>query len=169
MSCVVQKVENTARLAEFITMLANSRGKAYSGIVSESLRAAFDVSGVYGDLSAAKVFAALREMNLRAYAGRYRMEYDPVEIEEYAPAGGDNLRPEWDAGEPDGRGNYCRGHWKITPAHFQMYQTAEFYLYQCGEDATDGTPLYKGMEEFVSEFAAFIVHNLPEYVGASWQ
>lgn len=153
-------------------MCGNSRRESYSYIVPESLLSALkDVEACdeYGYCKPDKVYYALRDMNLSAYAGRYGVECDAFDDDRYAPNGGEKLRPEWDCGEPDERGNYGCGHWTITPEHFQMYKTAQFFCYQCDEDATYTLPLFKAMKEFESNFAAFIVHNLPEYVGASWQ
>lgn len=172
MSCMIQKVENTAKLAEFIAMCGNSRRESYSYIVPESLLIALksaEACDQYGYCDPAKVYYALRDLNLEAYAGRYGGEYDADCLSEYMPNGGEKLRPEWDCGEPDERGNYRRGHWAIKPEHFQMYKTAQFFCYQCDEDATYTSDLFKAMSEFEKNFAAFIVHNLPEYVGAGWQ
>lgn len=167
MSCMIQKSENTAKLAEFIAMLANSPREIYSCIVPPPLLSALKSSEAldeFGDCDPAKVYYALRDMNLEAYAGRYGAEYAACDDDGYVPNNGGELRPVWDTGEPNGR-----GHWKITPALFQMYKTAQFYMYQCAEDATCNSELFKAMKKFESNFAAFIVSNLPEYVGADWQ
>lgn len=169
---MIQKSENTAKLAEFISMCGNSRRESYGYIVPESLLTALDAVGArdnFGYCNPEKVYYALCDLNFKAYSGRYEGRYEPGEISEYKYSGGDALRPVWDCGEPDERGNYGRGHWTITPEHFQMYKTAQFFCYQCDEDTTYTDTLFVAMKQFESNFAAFIVGNLPEYMGAKWQ
>lgn len=172
MSCMIQAHANTAKLAEFIAMCGNSRRERYGYIVPESLLTALKYAGACdesGYCNPEKVYYALRQMNLEAYAFKYGAEYAVYDDYKYEPNSGEKLRPEWDCGEPDERGNYWRGHWTITPEHFQMYKTAQFFCYQCDEDATYTSPLFKAMREFESNFAAFLVSNMPAYAAAKWQ
>jgi hypothetical protein len=61
--------------------------------------------------------------------------------------------------------------------HFRPYPMAELVgrykamtclLYQCSEGKYPKTRLYKQLDHIASEYAAMIVHRMPEYNAASW-
>ena len=74
----------------------------------------------------------------------------------------------------------------IKPAHvlnvasldcFRPYPLAELVgrykaitclLYQCAEGKIPNSKLYKQLDRFAGEYAAMIVHRMPEYNAASW-
>ena len=158
MSCMIQKPENTMQIAEYIAGLLNM-GYNYFGMdAPEELREALsDCGDIHGFFSEEKIYIKLVELNRAAYNGRYD---HPVYDTWIMPFKSHNVyKPhEWKD-----------GHYVLDNWHFKIFAMIQFFNYQCGEDATYDTPLYKAMNTLKNRLALFIVTNTEEYSAQAWE
>ena len=158
MSCLIQKPENTAAIADFIAELANV-GYNGNGIVLPSVLHRELVNlGCYKDgwFEPKLIYMALTALNYNAYEGRYpdNGKVYPVPYKE------NNIRKMvvWD-----------NGRYKIEKWHYRMLKMIQFFNYQCEEEATYNTDLHKGMQDLENTLALFIIQNSAIYKGLRWE
>ena len=60
------------------------------------------------------------------------------------------------------------GHFIVDPLHYDLARCLDFFAYQCREDATYNTDLYKGMNDLSIVVARFIVRNSDGYTKSRW-
>lgn len=136
MSCFIVEADNIGAQAEFMAGLLNG------GIITQYMRAPESLSDALstcrtgGRYDAHKIYRRLYIMNLQAYNGRYRE--DVKTFDKYKP----RLMPT----------NYIRLHKQMS-----------CYLYQCAEDATHDSPLYKAVKATRDALANMIVQSMEEY------
>lgn len=160
MSCMMLQRETHAALADFITALLNM-GRGYFGMdaplkLRDALKDCADSDWFFEE---SKVYKRLFELNRGAYETRYKgnpmalsMIHSGMPV--YYP------NKEFDrVGYEGGRG----GHWVVSAWHYQMFSRLERFLYQCNEETTSETPLYKALNELRYDFALFIVRNNSKY------
>ncbi|MBQ7726278.1 MAG: hypothetical protein IJT66_03950, partial [Clostridia bacterium] len=56
----------------------------------------------------------------------------------------------------------------ITGEIIALIKLIECYLYQCAEDATYNSGLYKAIDEYLNSLYRYVVHKQPEYDTANW-
>ena len=160
MSCMIQKSENTAAIAGFIEELLNM-GFDYHGFeppksLAEALKdlACYDKDGFF---SAKKIYYELARLNYMAYTERYQMPCISREIPEYKKV------------SLSARKEYANHHYIIADWHYRIYKMIAFFNYQCDEDATASTALYKATRDLEDRLAAFIVQNTEAYNQFYWE
>lgn len=157
MSCMIQKPENTAAIAEYIAHLLNM-GFDFCGMSApESLFNELDTCKHVGYYEESEIYKKLRDLNRAAYVGRYPQEIIDTSDVNYKENTIDR-RAEW-TGE----------HWNIENWHYQMLKMIQFFNYQCEEDATINDPLHKAMEQLEKALMQFIVMNSEEYNAQPWE
>lgn len=158
MSCMIMSAKPLASLADFITSLLNV-GYNYFGMEAPSslYRALDDCVDKWGQYSERAVYDALHDLNVRAYKGRYGRENDD---EGSYPAYATNT-----AHKPR---ECVEHHEKVMPWHFLIEKRLAFLTYQCCEDATYDTPLYKALVELEHQLDTFIVQNSDAWQGLGW-
>ncbi len=170
MSSLLQKPENTAALADFITKQLNM-GHDYTGMWSvpdllyESLND-LNCSDGYGFFDTKRVYNALVDLNISAWSGRYN-EPDDLERVPYK-ANPIATHAEY-IGAKEEHGCRIEGHYKISAWHYKIYKMLQFFNYQCEEDKTWHNPLHKGLVELARSLAEFIAMNSYIYNGLDWE
>ncbi len=157
MSCMMTKTENVAAIASYIRRLLNVDFRCNGMSCPESLgnelwRLGCRKGGFYFDEN---IFNELMKLNYAAYLGRY-------------PAAGDVSIPAYEHNDISQYTEYEKEHFVIAKWHYKMYKLISFFNYQCCEDATSNSELYKGMCELESALARFIVTNTEDYVLMDW-
>ena len=161
MSCMIQKPENTAAIADYIAKLCNM-STDYNGMICppESLVNCLNFDyGVTkpGYFDEELIYNALAGLNAAAYNGRYEKGGNSFEIIPYKP-------------HPIAcRVGYDNGHSIVAPWHYKMLKMIQFFNYQCAEDATYKSDLHKAMKELESTLAMFIVMNSEDYHSLRWE
>lgn len=57
---------------------------------------------------------------------------------------------------------------ELPPFPMQLYKTLGCFLYQCYEGDVSETPIFKALEGWKHDIAAYIVASLPQYEQAAW-
>lgn len=175
MSCLIQKPENTASIAEYIERLLNMDYQTNGISAPESLtKVLFDLkcsderpfAGRYF-FHAEKIYKVLVTMNHAAYLNRYTAP-DAERVPEYKE-NRISKQTEYTPGEKGENGFYKDGHFKIVSWHYKLFKMIQFYNYQCLEDPTCETDLYKAMKDLESALALFIIQNSEQYTAQDWQ
>ena len=119
-----------------------------------------------GRLNEKLVYEKLYRFNVQAFEGRYEEEHVMDEI----PPMPDMAKFSIPLAEytMDTVWNYGVRRQILKPAHYRFVKALDFYLYQVSEDATDGTELYKGLEDLRAALCRFITANQPEYNLFPW-
>lgn len=187
MSCLIQKPENTAAIADFIDTLMDIGGGGHSYEVygiscpTEIYKQFSDCKeeggfGHYVD----KIYEKLRRMNYLAYEGRYDgkepghissddfMDFEPYKSNQLAK------RAEYLCYEVEGDDKYMRptlmiNRFRVEKWHYKILKYLHFYLYQISEDPIYNSEFYKAIEELNDELTSFIVRNQPEYAELQWE
>ena len=156
MSCFVMQPRALAALAQGLETVLNS-GYNFAGFEAPTTlyNALGDCSDKYGFYEEKKIFTALYDLNMAAYAGRYKEEAEP------APDWPDNVprlltRPEYN------------GFWNPSAEYWKYYKLLDCLIYQTSEDATRENPLYLALLDFSRIFAAYLVRNNAAYNTAEW-
>lgn len=158
MSCMIMSAKPLASLADFITSLLNA-GYNYFGMEAPSnlYRALDNCADKWGIYSERAVYDALHDLNVRAYNGRYKRENaDEGSYPAYAPNTAHRPR------------ECVEHHEKVMPWHFLIEKRLAFLTYQCCEDATYDTPLYKALVELEHQLDTFIVQNSNAWQSLEW-
>lgn len=172
MSCLIQKPENTAALADWMQKLLDMSYE-YSGMFAPAnLSVVLRNLGCcdnYGYYCKERIYNALVDLNYKAYAERYRLdgksEYSRTPYASNPVA----KRVEWVAGRKNSDGFYTNGHHKISSWHYKILKMLHFFCYQCNEDATNNSDLYKALKELENALADFIVVNSDDYCNLEWE
>lgn len=156
MSCFIMEPRALAALARGMESVLNS-GYNFAGFeapatLSEALENCRDN---YGFFEEKRIFTALYDLNMTAYAGRYKEETEPA--------------PEWPDNVPRllTRPAY-NGYWNPGADFWKYYKLLDCLIYQTTEDATHKHALYTALCDFSRVFAAYLVRNSAAYDGAGW-
>lgn len=156
MSCMIQKPENTAAIAEYISHLLNM-GFDFCGMSApESLFHELDECNIRGYYEESEIYEKLRDLNRAAYVGRYP---DGLIVESMG----------YKENTIDSRAEWTGEHWEIKNWHYKMLKMIQFFNYQCEEDATINDPLHKAMEQLEKALMQFIVMNSAQYNAQPWE
>lgn len=163
MSCMVLKDSTLAEIADKLEKLMNQKDRAWFGVWEPmSLHEAFaDCRGpIYFDRN--RIFRKLHNLNLKAYAGRYREDFHPEEFpDEY-------LKELFTKVEPVPRVQYSAGCFLLRPVDFNFVRQLDCLLYQLEEDETAKHPVTLALKELQQDFMVYIVRNSPDYNRKSW-
>jgi len=164
MSCFIQKKENTAAIADFISALYNM-GHDYFGMYPpDSIHTETrDLRDRYGYLKEDALYIRLRYLNYLAYEGRYKHATE----ESINSANFEDFEP-YEANIVYKRAEWLGGIYKVEKWHYKMLKMIQCYLYQCDESATKDEPMIKAVREVVNVLKTFIVMNQPEYDEIDW-
>lgn len=169
MSCLIQKPENTAAIANYIGRLLNlsyeSNGMSCPESLGRTLESLNCADGRYFEES--RIYEELVKLNHAAYMGRYP-DKEEIEITPYK-SNDISSRIEWERGELDKSGYYNHSHYSIKDWHYKIFKMIQFLIYQCEEDTTYSSDLLKGLKDLEKALSEFIVMNNEIYVKESWQ
>lgn len=172
MSCMIQKPENTAMIASYIARLLNMGHEVNGMSCPEKLgRTLYDLgcSDKYHFFNTEKIYNKLIEMNHTAWLGRYSKIYITeyyeyiTEYYEYKDRQ-DDISKHIEYKCENNKPQFIIKEW-----HYKMLKMIQFYNYQCNEDATCKSDLYKGMKELEKRLCYFIVENSTEYINQEWE
>lgn len=162
MSAYLLKPERIAQLADYIATLHNCGFDFFGYSMPEELhQELLDCRDIYGFMSSKKIFKKLFDLNAAAVAGRYNRE------QETAP----EMPDVWPLHHPRERGKdetIDRWYDLILPWHYELLKLTQCFLYQCDEDATYQTPLFKALKTLEPLQMQHITTNQPEYIKAIW-
>ena len=163
MSCMVLKDSTLAEIANKLEKLMNQKDRVWFGVWEpSSLHEAFaDCRGpIYFDRN--RIFRKLCNLNLKAYAGRYREDFHPEEFpDEY-------LEELFARVEPVPRVQYSAGRFLPRPVDYNFIRQLDCLIYQLEEDVTAKHPVMLALKELQQDFMAYIVRNSPDYNRKSW-
>lgn len=165
MSCFIMDDSALSALADFIGCLLDNGYNYFSFFSPTTLHIAlddcYDGGGLY---RAEKIYNRLYALNVAAYRGRY-----PEETVDYFPDYKENIKYKPTVYGPmnpeDGRSGYAA---QVQPWHFEMLKRLDCFLYQCAEDATYKTDLYKALKELQVELMRFICQHSTAYTAHEW-
>ena len=154
MSCWMLSEKRIAQLSSFLTTLYNAGFNYFGFDMPDDLREELtDCRDVYGFADDYKVFVKLYNFNKAAYEGRYPHD-DEIDS---AP----DKMPEYEQIHKYRTGD-------ILQWHYDILKLLNCFVYQCCEDATYNTPLYRALDKFSDRLASYIVASMPEYKTAVW-
>lgn len=162
MSAYILQPERIAQLADYLTSLYNMGYNYFGYELPEEIREEIrDCRDKYNYISVKRVFEKLYNFNAAAVAGRYKSEISEVpEMPEtkaiYHPR---------ECLKSDEIREYCEN---IKPWHYELLKLIQCFIYQCSEEATINSTLYKGFRELERRLMGFIIDNTPAYKKAAW-
>lgn len=163
MSCMVLKDSTLAEIANKLEKLMNQKDRVWFGVWEpSSLHEAFaDCRGpIYFDRN--RIFRKLCNLNLKAYAGRYREVFQPEEFpDEY-------LEELFAKVEPVPRVQVCDHRCITRQIDYDFIRQLDCLVYQLEEDATAKHPVTLALKELQQDFMVYIVRNSPDYNRKSW-
>ena len=147
MSSFVLKIESIETIAECIAYSLNTSERMPAihfsfAPLSEALK---DCRDRYGFYTMPRIAHKLYCLNLAATNSRYLQQFYSVPVFKKT---GKNLL--------------------ITGETIALIKLIECYLYQCAEDATYNSDLYKAIDEYLNSLYRYVVHKQPEYDAANW-
>lgn len=156
MSCFVMEPRAIAALARGLESILDI-GYNYAGFEAPATlyNALEDCRDRYGYFEEKRIFTALYNLNMAAYAGRYKVEAEPA--------------PEWPDNVPYllARPAY-NGYYQPGADFWKYYKLLDCLIYQTSEDATYNNALYKALLDFSRVLAAYLVRNCAAYDAAEW-
>lgn len=164
MSCFIMNDSALSALADFIGCLLN-HGYNYFGFCAPDLLH-IELKDCYerGFYREEKIYNRLYALNVSAYRGRY-----PEETVEYMPDYKETIKYKQAVYGPmnpdDERSGYTA---QAQPWHFEMLKRLDCFLYQCAEDATLNTDLYKALKALQVELMRFICQHSTAYTAHEW-
>lgn len=162
MSAFLLNENRIAQLADYLSTLHNCGLNFFGYDMPQELRTElFDCRDIYGNTSTRKIFEKLYNLNAAAVSGRYNTPSDAVpdlpaftHLHQFRkPAQDDNIK---------------RWYEEIEPWHYELLKLFQCFLYQCDEDATRETDLFKALKCLEYTMLNHIVANNPEWIKANW-
>lgn len=156
MSCFVMEARALAALARGMETILDL-GYNYAGFeapaaLAEALKDCCDNCGFFEEK---KIFAALFDLNMQAYAGRYKEETEPA--------------PEWPDNVPCLLARPTYNRYYQPGADFWKYlKLLDCLIYQITEDATHAAPLRAALVDFSRTLAGYLARNCAAYDSAEW-
>jgi hypothetical protein len=163
MSAFLLESKRIAQLADYLSTLYNCGFNFFGYDMPDALRSELhDCRDIYWNATTKKIFKKLYELNAAAVAGRYEKEPAPVpELPEFKPI----HHPRASRLQDETVGRWYE---EIKPWHYELIKLTQCFLYQCDEDATCNTGLFKALKELETIQLNHIVTNNPEWVKATW-
>lgn len=159
MSCWILRENSVSAVANLVADVMNlgHNGTGLYNQYSFELSEAFkDCRKSDGWVSPEKVYEKLYMLNYAAYNGRYPKSQEKVDIPEFP-----NYYL-WSKPE------YKNGNYILEQRHFQMYKTLQCFIYQCNEDANNGSKTLEALQKLQSELCGFLVTENDMYKKAEW-
>lgn len=164
MSCMIQKKENVAIIAAFISRLLNH---GYNSFGFEADICVFDAfkdcqnAGFYNDHM---IYDKLYETNYKAYNKRYPDEMglsweDYKETESFKYALNDLWKPRLVENNTD-----VPQEW-----HYKVLKCVQFLMYQVSDIDDMENPVYKALVSLEAKIAMFIIINSSIYKNIDWE
>lgn len=162
MSCQMLSVEYIAEAANRIKVLLNQNSlNRFGFFVGKQVHEAFaDCRDKYGFYQGGSIFIKLYHLNQKAYAGRYREEYNP---EPFSSEQVQSIKV-----KPVPVLKYVNYHAEIRQFDFQTLKIWECLLYQLREDATIDDPVTEALSTIVDSMYRCIVQNSEHYQQCCW-
>lgn len=171
MSCFIMDYRALATLARGIERLLNTGYETNGFEAPTALYLALDgCRDKFGFFEERKIFAALYDLNGRAYCGRYPDETqtpcppwpgdlleDPDHPERPTEPAQLLRRPEW-----------MGGYWQPAPDTWKFLKLIDCFNYQTLEDATQYDALRVAMEKLAHALTGFLARNCDVYNAAKW-
>jgi hypothetical protein len=164
MSAFLLNPERIAQLADYISTLYNNGFNFFGYDMPQDLKNQIienDCCDIYGNATTKKIFKLLYSLNAAAVAGRYKCNPETApDLPKFNPIhhtreqGTDETIRAW--------------YEEIKPWHYELFKLTQCFLYQCDEDATCHTGLFKALKELESIQALHIVQNNPLWQRATW-
>lgn len=165
MSCMVVKDSTLAEIADKLEKLMNQEGNPIWFGTCKRHKVEFallDCLNRRGGYSRMEIFRKLHNLNLKAYAGRYREDFHPEEFpDEY-------LEELFARVEPVPRVQYSAGRFLLRPVDFNFIRQLDCLIYQLEEDETAKHPVTLAIKELQQDLMVYIVRNSPDYNQKSW-
>lgn len=162
MSCMMSSPALLSALAETVEYIGNGNYDAIGFDLPDSLiKALRNCRNIYKEYDGDMIYDKLYALNVAAYNERWKYAKEPEEAPERPR--GKRLVPIY-AGHTGG----SNGHFIVDPLHYDLARCLDFFAYQCREDATYNTDLYKGMNDLSIVVARFIVRNSDGYTKSRW-
>lgn len=158
MSCLLTSPETISNISNFAEKLLNIGYDFFGFCANEELYIELLDCQTSGHFDACKIYARLCEMNQQAYQGRYNeaetIQYPPCDLsatitkrmvinDQYHTAA-------------------------VQQWHFEMLKHLDFYIYQCSENTTSRSDLFKAITGLRAELANFILMHSVEYLKENW-
>ena len=154
MSVLICKEESVSILADFIARLLNCGLECYGFTCPQTLGDYFRFrQGSFGLVNEKVIYDELFQLNIKAYSDRYKeLELDNADVfyPEYKSIS--LWKPLEYVADAHGRAKIV-----VPTSYYRIRKHLRFWLYQCDEDATKTSELYKGMKELCERLTAFIV------------
>lgn len=162
MSAFLLESKRIAQLADYLSTLYNCGFNFFGYDMPDALRSELhDCRDIYGNATTKKIFKKLFELNAAAVAGRYEKDPTPApDLPKYAP-----IHKSRECAKDDTTNEWYQA---ILPWHYELIKLTQCFLYQCDEDATCNTGLFKALKELETIQLNHIVTNNPEWVKATW-
>ena len=166
MSVLICKAESVSILADFIVRLLDCGLECYGFSCPQILGNYFRVNkGPFSEYSEKDVYDKLFQLNIKAYSERYKeleLENTDVFYPEYKSVS--LWKPLEYVADAHGRAKIV-----VPASYYRLCKHLKFWLYQCDEDATRNSELYKGMKELCNRLTTFIVENTEAYYNLPWE
>lgn len=166
MSVLICKEESVSILADFIVRLLNHGLESYGFSCPQTLGDYFRFKrSSFSEYNEKMVYDELFQLNIKAYSERYK-ELDLENIEVYYPEfkSVSLWKPLEYVADANGRAKIV-----VPTTYYRLRKHLMFWLYQCEEDGTKDSDLYKGMKELCERLTAFIVENTEAYYNLPWE
>lgn len=158
MSCLLTSPETISKISNFAEKLLNMGYDFFGFSANIDLYYELIDCQTSGHFDACKIYNRLCEMNQQAYQSRY----SDTEIIKYPP---------YDLSASITKRMVINDQYhtaSVQQWHFEMLKHLDFYIYQCNEDATSDSPLFKSIKGLRAELADFILMHSIEYLKEKW-
>lgn len=162
MSAFLLSENRIAQIADYLSTLYNCGFNFFGYSMPEELHNELsDCCDIYGNTNTKKIFEKLYNLNAAAVAGRYDEAQTPApDLPKFTP-----LHHYREAAQDE---TIKRWYEDIKPWHFELLKLFQCFLYQCDEDATRETDLFKALNRLEYTMLNHIVSNNPEWINSKW-
>ena len=162
MSAFLLNENRIAQLADYLSTLHNCGFDFFGYDMPQDLKTELlDCRDIYGNTTTKKIFEKLYNLNAAAVAGRYDKETVPApDMPKFTP-----IHKPCEAAHDE---TIARWYEAIKPWHFELLKLFQCFLYQCDEDATRETDLFKALSRLEYTMLNHIVSNNPEWINSNW-
>lgn len=160
MSCLMMNAKPLASLADWIAALLS---QGYNGFGMEAPKSLYlaleDCRDPWTWYDNAEIYAKLYALNAAAYESRYSRHDEPVIIQPPAP-----YQPSAIHRPPEYKNHVVA----VAPWHYHISKRLSFLVYQCNEDGTSNSELYKALVQLLHNLQGFIVQHSDEWQALPW-
>ena len=162
MSAFLLSENRIAQLADYLRTLNNCGFDFFGYDMPQDLKTElFDCRDIFGNTTTKKIFEKLYNLNAAAVSGRYNEEMSPApDMPKFAA-----IHKPREAAHDE---TIARWYDEIKPWHFELLKLFQCFLYQCDEDTTRETDLFKALKSLENTMLNHIVANNPEWIKANW-